>query len=104
MTVKSVVFALVLLAVLFALVPTFAVAEPAIEAPASEAPVLARTVFFTPYLSIYHNRYNANGAYIGKALGGGLCTPTRGSWCKATNAYGKVFFVKWCNYARCVRW
>ena len=95
-------FVLVMLAVLIAvtfLLPAFAVAEPV-----QEAPVSSRTVFFRPHLSIYHNRYYSNGAYMEKALGGGFCTPTWGGWCKAQNTYGKTFYVKWCNYPRCVRW
>ena len=90
------VFVLLLLVAL--LVPPMAMAVD------NEGAPQARTVFFRPHLSIYHNRYSLSGAYIGKALGGGTCTPIGAGWCRAKNAYGKVFLVKWCNYPRCVRW
>ena len=92
-------YVLFVLALLFALlVPLVAVAAENEDAPE------ARTVRFRPYCTPWHARYNSAGRYIGWALGSGSCTPVGGGLCKARNAYGSVFYVKYGKAPGLVVW
>jgi len=87
--------------VLFALVVLVALLLPLV---AEAVDYEARTVRFRPYCTPWHARYNAYGRYIGWAFGSGSCTPVGGGLCKARNAYGSVFYVKYGKAPGLVVW